>query len=64
MSSRRHFPGIRVCTGLTRAIHGLGALHSTERFSCDTTINSIHQNFFEIPLDEQNPKLTLRNMAG
>ncbi|RXV69104.1 hypothetical protein D1006_28855 [Burkholderia stabilis] len=64
MSSGRNSPGIRVCTGLTRAFRGRGALHSTERFACDSPIYSGHRNFSEIHPVEQNSKLTLRNMAG
>ncbi|RQZ20020.1 hypothetical protein DIE14_30120 [Burkholderia sp. Bp9017] len=64
MSSRRRLPGIRVSTGLTGAIRNLGGPHPTERFPRVPTINSIHRNFLKIHPDDQNSKLTLRNMAG
>ncbi|RQR44168.1 hypothetical protein DIE12_19155 [Burkholderia sp. Bp9015] len=64
MSCRQNARGIRVCTGLTRVFHHLPALHSTERFAGDPAKHSVHWNFSEIHLVEQNSKLTLRNMAG
>ncbi|RQS30931.1 hypothetical protein DIE03_13955 [Burkholderia sp. Bp8992] len=64
MSPRRYSRGIRVCTGLTRPFRGRGAPHPMERFARDIPIHSDHRNFLEIPPDQQNSKLTLRNMAG
>ncbi|ONX58833.1 hypothetical protein A8F26_33645 [Burkholderia cenocepacia] len=64
MSSGRNSADIRVCTGLTRAFRSSGALHPSERFTCDRPVRSVKRNFFEIHPVEQNSKLTRRNMAG
>ncbi|AXF24350.1 hypothetical protein CUJ89_29035 [Burkholderia pyrrocinia] len=64
MSARRNAAGIRVCTGLTCAFRGPVALHPSERFARNSSICSTQRNFSEIHPDQQNSKLTRRNMAG
>ncbi|PRG85661.1 hypothetical protein C6V04_29745 [Burkholderia multivorans] len=64
MSPHADAPGIRVCTGLTGVFRGPPGLHSPERFARASSSRSIDRNFSEIPLVQQNSKLTVRNMAG
>jgi hypothetical protein len=57
----RMYPGVH---GIDAHISPLAAPHQSERFAAVSRIRSADRNFSEVHPDQQNLKLTLRNMAG